>query len=121
MADYVEIRTSVADLLSTANGLRLKGEELTSAMRTAIGRVEMLDGPATFPPDEFTNEFTKQYYKAVPASDGGTTAQNVAVRDSAKMLGTGMINLGQFVADAMWSYQATDDDSGRDLDTTVSS
>jgi hypothetical protein len=117
MSSYVSIGTSAADIISIANDLRGQGRALNETMKTAIQRVEDGENDAgTFPPDEFTNTFLENYHK--PVEGGGGEGANAAVRKAATSVGDGMVSLGDYVANAMFSYQGQDIDSGDDISNT---
>lgn len=120
MSEYVEIRTSPAEIMSIANGLRGQGEDLRDAVsdhnREIMAR-EMRDD--IFPPDQFTTGFLTNYHQDAPGADGTTTTANVAVRQSAAYCGSKLIQIGEFVGTAMMNYGATDDESGEDIAKTV--
>jgi hypothetical protein len=116
MSEYVEVRSSIADMLGIANGLRARGEALTESMAAAMHAVRAAEAhPRTFPRDDFTNPFLDNYHKPVPSSDGGTLHANEAVQRSAEMLGGAMRTLGDNVARAMWAYAGTDEDNATDI------
>ncbi|WP_328343222.1 hypothetical protein [Micromonospora sp. NBC_00421] len=116
MSSFVEIRTSVADILGIANRLRASGQSLASTMNCRLGAISGLESaPGTLPRDEFTEEFLKTYHKPVEGAGGGQQ-MNEAVKESVPKLGKAMDQLGKYVADAMWSYTGTDDDNATDID-----
>lgn len=120
MSEYVEIRTSPAEIMSIANGLRSKGEDLLGTVsdcnREIIARETRAD---TFPPDQFTTGFLANYHQDAPGTDGETTTANVSVRQSAEYCATKLTDIGEFVGAAMMNYGATDDESGEDIAKTV--
>jgi hypothetical protein len=116
MSNYVEIKTSIADILSIANGLRTRGEALTGTMKSAIEEIRKLeDDSETFPKDDFTDGFLPLYNKDIPAGDGTTLHANLAVQKSAIQMGEVLERTGQNVANAMWNYHGTDDDNATDI------
>jgi hypothetical protein len=120
MSSFVEIRTSVAEIVAIANGLRDKGRDLTDAMSHAVSEVEAHErNPKTFPPDEFTDTFMGIYHKEVPTGDGHTMSVNEAVKHGVGGLGEAMTSLGDFVADAMWTYQGQDTENATDIGGTA--
>ncbi|GHJ05772.1 hypothetical protein TPA0907_01390 [Micromonospora humidisoli] len=117
MSSFVEIKTSVADILGIANRLRFAGQSMSTTMGDRFRAITTLEGtPGTLPRDEFTNEFLKTYHKSVEVSDGGGQQMNEAIKTTVPQLGTAMDKLGAYVADAMWSYTGTDDDNATDID-----
>ena len=117
MSSFVEIRTSVADILGIANRLRINGQSLSTAMDGKLGAITTLEAaPGTLPRDEFTEEFLKTYHKSVEVAGGGGQQMNEAVKATVPQLGEAMDKLGAYVADAMWSYTGTDDDNATDID-----
>jgi hypothetical protein len=112
MSEYVQIGTSIADIISIANGLKTQGEALTGAMRTSIANIEAAErDPETFPHDEFTDRFLDNYHKLIPTGDGSTLEANQAIKQSAAGLGAAMTSMAEYVANAMWTYQGQDDDN----------
>lgn len=117
MSSFVEIRTSVADILGIANRLRFAGQSMSTTMDGRLRAITTLEAaPGTLPPDEFTVEFLKTYHKSVEVSGGGGQPMNEAVKTTVPKLGEAMDKLGAYVADAMWSYTGTDDDNATDID-----
>jgi len=120
MGEYVEIKSSPAEIMSIANGLRSQGESLRSTVSDINNEVrERENRPDTFPPDQFTDGFLVNYKQAAPGVDGVTTTANVAVRQSAAYCARKLIEIGDFVGAAMMNYGATDDESGEDIAKTV--
>lgn len=118
MSNYVDIRSSIADIIGLANGLKVSGEQMNSAMTSQMSTIAGLEGGAeTFPPDQFTTAFLEHYHK-VP--EGSTLPANEAIRAAAPELGTAMVALGDFVTNAMWSYSAGDDGNAGDIGTSTS-
>ncbi|MFJ6198355.1 hypothetical protein [Micromonospora sp. NPDC092111] len=117
MSNFVEIKSSVADILGIANRLRVNGQSLSATMDGKLGAVSgMESAPGTLPRDEFTEEFLKTYHKSVEVAGGGGQQMNEAIKDTVPKLGVAMDQLGKYVADAMWSYTGTDDDNATDID-----
>jgi hypothetical protein len=120
MSEYVEIRSSPAEIMSIANGLRGQGEALRGDVSGINGEIRERESRAeTFPPDDFTNNFLKNYHQEAPGVDGTNTTANVAVRQSAAYCAGKLIQIGDFVGAAMMNYGATDDESGEDIAKTV--
>jgi hypothetical protein len=115
MSNYVEIKTSIADILSLANGLRSQGKALTDKMKPLLADVEALERDGeTFPPDDFTTTFLGTYHRPVDAGDGKLPA-SAAVKRSATGIGAAMTGIGDYVANAMWNYQGADEDNAKDI------
>ncbi|BCJ68636.1 hypothetical protein [Polymorphospora rubra] len=116
MSNYVDIRSSIADIIGLANNLKVAGEGLEGTMTTAMSTITNLEGgPETFPRDEFTEAFLEHYHRSVEASDGTSLPANEAIKTSAPELGTAMAALGDFVTNAMWAYSAGDDGNAGDI------
>jgi hypothetical protein len=116
MSNFVEIKSSVADILGIANRLRASGQSLTSTIGGNLAAVSgMESAPGTLPRDEFTEEFLKTYHKSVEVSGGGAQPMTDAIKDSVPKLGEAMDRLGKYVVDAMWSYSGADDDSATQI------
>lgn len=116
MGEYVEIRTSVADILNIANGLQAKGDALTSSLNPLLTAITTIEShPETLPKDEFTDGFLTNYESLVPAGDGTTLTANEAVKTSARQFGPALTDIGKAVAKAMWSYSGADDDNAADV------
>jgi hypothetical protein len=116
MGEYVEIRTSPAEIMGIANGIRGQGEQLSGDVGDISQEIAERENRAdTFPPDQFTDDFVAKYKQDVPGADGKTTAANEAVRASAEYCGTKLVEIGDFVGRAMVNYGATDDESGQDI------
>jgi hypothetical protein len=119
MSEFVEIRTSVADIIGIANRLRSRGEALADAVSSTSEQIRQKEkGSETFPPDDFTNQFRPNYDTLVEDTQGETMPAHEAVTSSAGHMGTELSRLADHVSDAMWSYGATDDASGEDLSNT---
>jgi hypothetical protein len=119
MSEFVEIRTSVADIIGIANGLRGRGESLTDAVTATTEQIrEKEGGRETFPPDDFTTPFLQNYHTPAEDTQGNPMPANEAVTSSARHMGSELSRLADSVSDAMWSYGATDDASGADISDT---
>ena len=69
MGEYVEITGGVGDIISAAQSLVSRGQQLgddVGRIRDTIVRQEGL--AETFPPDDFTNAFRVEYDKDVPVA-----------------------------------------------------
>lgn len=115
MGEFVEIKGSVGDIIGIANGLRSRGEELASTMRTAADDIEGKEGGKVFAPDDFTEGFLKTYHDTTNDSQGRETTVNLAVRESAVDMGTRLSGLGDDVAGAMFAYSGTDLENAGDI------
>jgi hypothetical protein len=123
MPNHLELSGGVFNLISAANQMITRGELIRSEMAgamSAVGAAE--DDPGTFPPDEFTREFLGNNYHAVP--DGASQPANQAVKqfvtggggeDDAGGVGGVLALFGQEVANAMWTYSATDEDNAANV------
>jgi hypothetical protein len=120
MSQYVEIRTSPAEIMSIANGIRSRGEQLESSVRSINDEITAHEaGPETLPLDQFTERFNEKYRAPTTTAAGLPAEANVAVRDSAQFCGAKLVDIGETVSAAMMNYGATDDDSGQDIAKTV--
>lgn len=116
MSEFVEIRTSVADILGIANRLRSQGTDLTEALRTTTRQITELENhPETLPPDDFTDQFTVKYHAPVESTDGTSLPANDAVKQGAIAMGEAMTELGDSVVTAMWAYSGQDDENAGDV------
>ena len=111
MSDYVDIKTSIADLLTAASGLSTLGSSLTERLKPLLADVAARDTPALFPSDSFSDPFTESYWEPIKAGDDSTLPKNEAVRTSAAGVGEAMQGLADYVTQVMWMYKAADDDS----------
>lgn len=121
MSNFVDIKTSASDIISVANNLRGQGEALDEKVKTLVEAVAVHEKEGkTFPPgDEFVETFLENYSK--PGEGGKHGPPNQAVQDAAKGMGPAMTGLADYVADAMWSYQGQDEDSGKEIGSTQTS
>jgi hypothetical protein len=120
MSNFVQISTSVADILSLASGLRAQGKTLTDGMKPLLASIEALERDGeTFPPDEFTSTFLGLYHQEVDAGDGTKLPASEAVKQSAGSVGAALTGIADYVATAMWNYQGTDEDSATDIGSTT--
>ncbi|MEV4812322.1 hypothetical protein [Micromonospora avicenniae] len=113
MSSFVEIKSSVADIIGIANHLSSSGISISSTMQVKLAAVTAMENAhGTLPRgDEFVEEFLKTYHKSIEAPDGGAQPMNEAVKASMPKLGEAMTQLGKYAADAMWSYTGVDDDN----------
>jgi hypothetical protein len=119
MSEFVEIKTSVADIISVANGLRAKGDALRTTVTGINADIAAQEEAAeTFPPDKFTGEFRKTYDEPVQDSKGTTVPTHLAIRNSAVDAADKLVQIGETVGKAMINYSVTDDDSGTDIAAT---
>jgi hypothetical protein len=118
MSEYVEIRSSAADILNIANRLRNQGTTLNETLTATANRITGIEEhPETLPPDKFTDGFTKSYLSPVEGADGVTSTANEAVKQSAVQMGTVLKQMGDSVVNAMWAYSGTDDDNATDVNS----
>jgi hypothetical protein len=119
MGNYVEIKTSVTDILNIANELQGKGRDLKTAMATATENVTTLENHAeTLPPDKFTTPFLEKYHEPVDTGDGQTAPANEAMKQSAIGLGAALSDLAGKVSTAMVTYAGTDAENAADIEKT---
>jgi hypothetical protein len=119
VAEYVEISTSIADIINIATSISSQGETLHDAMGTAISEIERLERlPQTFGDDDYKTSFFKTYQNLVPGADGKQVPANEAVKGSGRDIGGAMQSMGDYVADVMWSYQGQDEDNGKSIAST---
>jgi hypothetical protein len=120
MGEYVDIKSSPDEIISIANGLHARGEELKKAVEGINGDIKQHEGrQETFPPDKFTAEFRKHYDQAVPGADGKTVPAHEAIQQSALYCGEKLSEIGEFVNKAMTNYGVTDIQSGDDIGKTM--
>ena len=116
MSNFVDITSSPAEIISIANGISARGGDLTAEI-TEINQAIVaheLD-PRTFPSDQFTDGFTKEYGREVEGADGTKQPANEAVRAGALYCGTKLTEIGDFVSQAMVNYEASDQQGGADI------
>ena len=114
MSEFVEIKTSVSDIMSIANRLRAQGDGLTDTLGTTTEQITTLENhPETLPDDDFTREFTKTY--KAPTEGGDGTPANQAVKEGAVAMGEALTGMGDAVVDAMWAYSGQDDENATDV------
>lgn len=119
MGSFVEIKTSIGDIVGIANRLSDRGGTLRDDMQGATERVTELENhEECLPPDQFTEPFLVNYHQAVDNGDGETIPANQAIKQSAIGLGQALQDLGEKVSTAMWSYAGTDDDNATDIRQT---
>jgi hypothetical protein len=115
MAEYVEISNGVGEIISIANGLRTRGQQLKATMETTNGQIEALEGPTTLPGDDFSKTFVARYTEPAQDSLGNNAPTNEAVRSSAVDMGDKLTELGGFAAGAMFAFSAGDEDNATDI------
>jgi hypothetical protein len=110
MSEYVDIRTSVTDILAAANNLVTLGGSLESDMSPLIEAIKSRENAATWGNDEFTGKFLEGYHKSVKVGDGAMTAADAvkALGQGKNSLGTTTQDLGNIVVNAMLNYSDTD-------------
>lgn len=119
MSEFVEIKTSVSEIIGIANGLRSRGESLADSVDATVIQIRDKEaGRETFPPDDFTSSFLPNYHTPAEDTTGTSRPANEAVTSSAHHMGTELTRIADTVSDAMWSYGATDDNSGADISNT---
>lgn len=116
VSEFVEIRTSVADILGIANRLRSQGTDLAETMGTTAEEITALENhPETLPPDDFTDQFTAKYHAPVDGADGVSLPANEAVKQGTIEMGKALSELGASVVTAMWAYSGQDDENATDV------
>jgi hypothetical protein len=116
MGEYVRISSSPTDIINIAHRLKDRGETLAKAVKDRIPEIEERENRGgTFPPDQFTNEFHPQYVTATTDAEGKPSTANVALRSAAQYCGDKLVEIGEYVANAMVSYDVTDQQSGADI------
>jgi hypothetical protein len=121
MSNYIEITSTPGEIISIANGLRGKGLDLTAQLRGIKSAIDEHENRGdTFPSDQFTDPFVKDnYHTPVPAANDTTVPANEAVKESAVYCGTKLTEIGDFVATAMVNYDATDEQGGADISSSL--
>jgi hypothetical protein len=118
MAEYVEISSGVGEIISIANGLRTRGQQLQATMQSTNAEIEALEGgPETLPVDDFSDQFRTRYYEPSQDSRGDDADANLAVRNSAEDKGVKLTELGEFAAGAMFAFSGGDEDNATDIST----
>jgi hypothetical protein len=115
MAEYVEISNGVGEIISIANGLRTRGQQLKATMETTNRQIEALEGPTTLPGDDFSETFVARYTEPTQDSLGNDAPTNEAVRSTAVDMGDKLTELGGFAAGAMFAFSAGDEDNATDI------
>ncbi|MFI1988198.1 hypothetical protein [Actinoplanes sp. NPDC020271] len=117
MGEFVEIRTSPAEIINIARSLRDKGEALEQAAKRHSIDIEAREKREdVFPAgDEFSNQFEPQYHGATTDVTGAGSTANLALRAAAEFCGAQLKTIGDYVASAMASYDVTDQQSGTDI------
>lgn len=119
MSNFVEIKSSPAEIIGIATGISQRGSELASTVTEINQAITDHENRAkTFPSDQFTDGFTKEYWKHVEAADGKTHPANEAVRVGALYCGTKLTEIGDFVNQAMVNYEASDQQGADDIART---
>jgi hypothetical protein len=119
MSNYVEIGTSVTDIISLANRLRQRGADLESMVSDASTEIEHQEGRGeTFPPDRFTREFLANYHASAEYGQGDEVMSgtvNVAIRATAAEMGRKLGEVGDWVGQAMFTYTAQNEGNASDI------
>ncbi|GAA2666785.1 hypothetical protein [Actinoplanes palleronii] len=116
MGEFVQIRTSPADIVTIANSIRSRGEALERAVAAHLPAIEERERrEKTFPPDEFTGDFHEQYTAAATGVRGTPSTVNQAVREAALFCAEQLTHIGEYVAGAMATYDVTDQQGGADI------
>jgi hypothetical protein len=119
MSQYMEIGTSIANMIDMANRLRDRGDRLERAMTDAANAIEQHEnGAKTFPPDKFTDPFLKTYHSDAEYSQGGQVVSgpaNVAIRATAIEMGRQLREIADWVATAMFTYATQNEGNADDI------
>lgn len=116
MSEYVRITSSPSEIMAVAASISSRGEQLEHAVSGLNDAIRQHEDPGkVFPSDQFTDPFKANYEQSVTGADGHATTANEAVRSSAEYCGKKLQEIGDFVAQAMMNYGATDDDGAADI------
>jgi hypothetical protein len=119
MSEFVEIKSSPAEIMGIANGISDRGRALTSRIADLNDAIVVHDNENTvYPSDQFSDPFKATYKQSAVGADGKPTTADEAVRSSATYCGTKLTEIGDYVSGAMMNYGATDDESGADIRKT---
>jgi hypothetical protein len=118
MSNYVDIKTSVSDIIGLANQLHGQGQTMVDQAKPLVETIKHreVDGRALPRGDEFVEQFLEKYHHT-PDGGHGQTA-NLAVMNSAVGMGEALKGLADYVTNAMWSYQGQDVDNGTEIGKT---
>ncbi len=117
MGEFVEIKTSVSDIMRVANGLVGMGEQLRGEFERIGADISLHEGhPEVFPSDQFTDPFLVIYKAPATDSAGKPSTTNEAVRTSAVDVGQKLIDIGEYVGKAMVQYGVADDEAAADIE-----
>jgi hypothetical protein len=116
VGEFVEIRTSPAEIINIARTLKDKGEALQKAAAKHNADIASRERGDVFPEaDEFSEQFEPQYHGATTDVTGAGSTANVALRMAAEFCGQQLIDIGNYVAGAMATYDVTDQQGGTDI------
>jgi len=119
MSEYIQIKSSPAEIMSIASQISARGKTLSGRINTLNVAIQTHESPGeVFPSDQFTDPFAKTYKQESVGADGKSTTANEAVRASAAYCGEKLEGIGDFVGTAMMNYGAADDESGADIGKT---
>lgn len=119
MSEYVEIRSSPAEIISIATGMGERGRALVEKAGNLGRAIATQEGnDRAYPSDQFSDQFLVTYHQAATDAAGNASTANVAVRDSAVQAGATLGKIGDFVGKAMTNYGAVDEESGADISKT---
>lgn len=119
MGEYVDIKSSPGEIISIADGIRARGEDLKKTVDGINHDIKEHEArQETFPPDKYTNEFRKHYDQLVPGADGKELPAHEAIQQSALFCGEKLREIGELVNQAMTNYEVTDVQSGDDIGKT---
>jgi|ADGO01.1.fsa_nt_gi hypothetical protein len=120
MANYLEIH-GVFNLLNAASRMTSRGDALRGELADLMRDIEAAEqDPGTFPPDEFTEQFLKQYHEV--QEDAGPANEAVrrfvaGVPGSEEEVGLGGVlsQFGSIATNAAWAYSSNDDEGARNI------
>jgi hypothetical protein len=119
MSEYVQIRSSPAELMGIANQISGRGQELADRVGALNDAIRAHDNESeAYPSDQFSDPFKDKYHQPTVDSSGKPTTAADAVQQSALYCGNKLSEIGDFVGTAMMNYGATDDESGADISKT---
>ena len=119
MSNFVEIGTSITDIIGIANRLRVRGEDLAGAASDAGSAIAAQEGrQETFPSDKFTDQFLPIYHAPTEYGQGDavrTGPTNEAIRATAVEMGHKLNEVGDWVGQAMFTYAAQNEGNASDI------
>jgi hypothetical protein len=116
-SSFVQINSSVSDLLGAAGDLVNQGESLSSDMASLISSVESLEGPHVWGGDEFAHNFLNNgeggYHFPVketgqPTADAVKDMTRYSGKGEDNTLGGALANLGNSISNGLLDVSDTD-------------